>query len=94
MYFQIERRVSDFLRLECREKKSVNTNLHGKQSGGNKMAKNKFSIPKSGKIIANDHEVNCKCRQSDKKWLPFYQMTGACLANKNKIEMRENWIKK
>ena len=54
MYFQIERRVSDFLRLECREKKSVNTNLHGKQSGGNKMAKNKFSTPKKW-------ENNCKC---------------------------------
>ena len=53
MYFQIERRVSDFLRLECREKKSVNTNLHGKQSGGKKMAKNKFSFPKNGKMIAN-----------------------------------------
>ena len=53
MYFQIERRVSDFLRLECREKKSVNTNLHGKQSGGNKMAKKSFQFPKNGKIIAN-----------------------------------------
>ena len=86
MYFQIERRVSNFLRLECREKKSVNTNLHGKQSGGNKMAKDKFSILKKW-------ENDCKCCQFDKNWWLFYQMIGVCLANKSKIERRENWIK-